>query len=297
MFGYIKTAREELRVREYEYYRASYCGLCRSMGSCTGQCSRLTLSYDFAFLANIRMALSGTAPAFRRRRCIAHPIRSRMKMERNDELDYAANASVILAYEKCRDDLADERGWRKCKARMRCIFLHGAYRRAKKRYGKLAEQVRTHLSALAEKEKEKRPSVDEVAAIFGDLLADIVSHGYEGSVARLARSIGWQTGRFIYIIDAIDDLPEDEKKKRFNPFLLLFDGRIDDTQRQDIHDALLSCLSDLETAFDLINDTASPDRREVLKNILYLGMPATVRQVLYGKTECNKEDFSEQQSL
>ena len=98
---------------------------------------------------------------------------------------------------------------------------------------------------------------------------------------------------FDYIIDAIDDLPEDEKKKRFNPFLLLFDGRIDDTQRQDIHDALLSCLSDLETAFDLINDTASPDRREVLKNILYLGMPATVRQVLYGKTESNKEDFSE----
>ena len=81
MFGYIRTAREELRVREYEYYRASYCGLCRSMGKCTGQCSRFALSYDFAFLANVRMALTQTAPTFRRRRCIAHPFRRRVMME------------------------------------------------------------------------------------------------------------------------------------------------------------------------------------------------------------------------
>ena len=267
------------------------------MGRCNGQCSRLTLSYDFAFLANIRMALNGTKPDFRRRRCIVHPIRRRMMMEPNDELHYAANASVILAYEKCRDDLADERGWRKFKARMRCFWLHGAYRRAKKRYGGLADAVRAHLSRLADKEKEKRPSVDETAAIFGDLLADIVSHGLDGSAARIARSIGWQTGRFIYIIDAIDDLAEDEKKGRFNPLLLLFGGTPSDAERESLHDALISSLADLETALNLIDDTAQPDRRGVLENILYLGMPATVRQVLYGKTECNKEDFSEQQSL
>ena len=297
MFGYIKTVRAELRVREYEYYRASYCGLCRSMGKCNGQCSRLTLSYDFAFLANIRMALNGTKPSFRRRRCIVHPIRRRMMMESNDALNYAANASVILAYEKCRDDLADERGWRKFKARMRCFWLHGAYRRAKKHYGELADAVRGHLARLARKEKEKRPSVDEAAAIFGDLLADIVSYGCEGAAARIAKSIGWQTGRFIYIIDAIDDLEEDRKKGRFNPFLLLYDGAPPDAWREDVRDALISSLADLETALDLMNDTADPDRRGVIQNILYLGMPATVRQVLYGKTECNKEEFGEQQSL
>ncbi len=290
MFGYIRTARAELRVREYEYYRASYCGLCRSMGKCTGQCSRLSLSYDFAFLANVRMALAGTVPAFRRRRCIAHPLRRRVMMERNDQLDFAADASAILAYEKCRDDVADERGWRKCKARFRCIFLKNAYRRAGKRYPELAAAVRGHLARLSEKEREKRPSVDEVAVIFGDLLADIVSCGLSGTEARIARSIGWQTGRFIYIIDAIDDLPEDEKKRRFNPFLLLYGGVPDEEQKKSVQDALIACLSDLETAFDLINDTTNPDRSGVLKNILYLGMPDTVRRVLFGEEKCNKED-------
>ena len=290
MFGYIRTVRAELRVREYEYYRASYCGLCRSMGKCTGQCSRFTLSYDFAFLANVRMALTETVPTFRRRRCIAHPLRRRVMMERNEQLDYTADASAILAFEKCRDDVLDERGWKKFKARLRCLFLKKAYRRAKKRYTELAEAVRAHLQRLSQKEREQRPSVDEVAVIFGDLLADIVSYGLPDEKARIARSIGWQTGRFIYIIDAIDDLPEDQKKKRFNPFLLLYGGEPTAEQKKSVEDALINCLSDLETAFDLLDDTNAPDRIEVLKNILYLGMPATARRVLFGEKGCEKED-------
>ena len=99
MFGYVKTVRGELRVREYEYYRASYCGLCRSMGKCTGQCSRMLLSYDFAYLANVRMALSGQKPAFAKRRCMVHPLRRRVMMERNEQLDFCAAASAILAYD------------------------------------------------------------------------------------------------------------------------------------------------------------------------------------------------------
>ena len=293
MFGYIKTVRGELRVREYEYYRASYCGLCRAMGRCTGQCSRLTLSYDFAFLVNVRMALCGTEPTFRRRRCIAHPLRSRMMMEQNDQLDFAADASAILAYEKCRDDVADERGWAKIKARLRCFFVKGAYRRAKKRHPELALRVREHLVRLSEKERDKTPSVDEVAAVFGELLADITSHGLEGTPARLAKSIGRQTGRFIYIVDAIDDLAEDAKRGRYNPFLLLYGGPLDEGAREGVKNALIACLSDMEPAFDLINDNHAPNRSEVLKNILYLGMPATVTRVLLEKKKDTKEEIGE----
>ena len=293
MFGYIKTKRSERRVREYEYYRASYCGLCRAMGKCTGQCSRMLLSYDFAFLVNLRMALNGTQPAYKRRRCIAHPFRRRTIMEINDDLRYAAAASSILAYEKCRDDLHDERGFRKFKARLRCIFLHGAYRRAKKRLPELAELTRAHLARLAEKEKEQRPSVDEVAIIFGDLLADIMSFGLEEEKKRIAETIGRQTGRFIYIVDAIDDLPEDLEKKRFNPLALLFGGMPSEQEKQGIETALITHLTDLEVAFDLLNDVADPNRRAVLENILYLGMPDTIRRVLYCETEHSKEDSTQ----
>ena len=292
MFGYVKIRRGELRVREYEYYRASYCGLCRSMGKCTGQCSRFALSYDFAFLANVRMALAGTVPQFRRRRCVAHPLHKRTMLEPNDELMYCADAAAVLAFEKCRDDVSDERGWRRFRARMRLLFFRGAYRRARKRVPELAAIVREKLAELRELEREKRPSADAPAAIFGDLLAAIVAFRQTGEKARLAEAIGRQTGRFIYLVDAIDDLDEDAKRQRYNPLLLLFGKKPDDEERAGLRDALLATLSDLETAIDLLEDPACAERREVLRNILYLGMPATVQRVLYGEA-CKKEDSRE----
>lgn len=297
MFGYIKTAREELRVREYEYYRASYCGLCRSMGKCTGQCSRLTLSFDVAFLCNVRMALTGEVPQFKPRRCVAHPIRRRMMMEPNDSLRYGAYASAILNFEKCLDDVRDERGWRRLKARLRCLFLRGAYRRAKKHYPELAQAVRGHLVRLSEKEAQKQPTVDGVASVFGELLAEIFAHGLDGERARIAHSIGLHTGRFIYIADAADDMNEDAEKGRFNPFLLLYGGLPSDEERQSIYDAIISCLADMEMAFDLIDDKDAPERGEILKNILYLGMPAVAKKALFGKQARPKEDNSEQGSV
>lgn len=295
MFGYVQTVRGELRVREYEYYRASYCGLCRSMGKCTGQCSRLLLNYDLAYLATVRMALLGTTPTFRRRRCLAHPFRRRMMMEPNDQLRYCAVATVILAFEKCRDDAADERGWRRFRARLRRLMLAPMYRRAKKRAPELAAAVRSHLARLSAAEAAGGSSVDTVAAIFGDLLADVSAFGLPVESERLARKIGWETGRFIYILDAVEDLSDDAKKKRFNPLLPRYGATLDDTAKQTLNDALIACLYDLEAAIDLLPPAEDPARQEILKNILYLGLPKALRRVLYG--ERDKEETGEQQPL
>lgn len=293
MFGYVKTVRGELRIREYEYYRASYCGLCRAMGKCTGQCSRMLLSYDFAYLANVRMTLEGLVPAFRKRRCLVHPLRKRVMMERNEPLDYCAAASTILAYEKCRDNVADERGFARFCARISCLCLKGAYRRAKKRVPALADCVRAHLARLAALEKAATPSVDTVAAVFGDLLADVTAYGLSGAKATLARRIGFETGRFVYMLDALDDLEKDIKKGRYNPFALAYGGAISDEDKAGIKDALLCTLCDLEKAFDLLEGGNDPTRREILNNILYLGMPHALERVLTGEGP-KKEELYEQ---
>ena len=288
MFGYVRTVRGELRIREYEYYRASYCGLCRAMGKCTGQCSRMLLSYDFAYLANVRMTLAGVVPAFRKRRCLVHPLRKRVMMERNGELDFCAAASAILAFEKCRDNVADERGFARFKARVSCLFLRGAYRRAKKRVPALAESVHAHLARLSALEKEKTPSVDTVAAVFGDLLADVTAYGLEGANATVARKIGFETGRFIYVLDALDDLDKDVKKGRYNPFALAYGSTLSAEDREGIKDALLCTLCDLEKAFDLMESDDST-RKEILNNILYLGMPQALERVLKGEATPKEE--------
>ena len=280
MFGYIRVERSELRLREYEYYRATYCGLCRSMGKCTGQCSRMTISYDVAFLASVRMLLDGAATQIKKRRCVVHPIRRRAMMEPNDALCYAANAAAILAYEKCRDDICDERGIGRIKARMRARFLSRAYKKAKKAQPKLAELVRAHLTRLSEAERKRAPSVDAVSSIFGELLGDVFSHGLEGSDARLAFGIGYEVGRFIYVLDALDDLAEDEKRGRFNPLLLLYGGLMSEEDKRGVQNALVAGLYDLERVFDLLPRREDPTAREILNNILYLGMPKAIEKVL-----------------
>ena len=280
MFGYIKIQKSELRVREYEYYRAAYCGLCRSMGKCTGQCSRLTLSYDFAFLALVRMMLAGDAPTFEKRRCIVHPFRPRTMMKENSALDFAADAAALLAYEKCLDDVADSGFFGRIGARMRCLFLHTAYRRARKRHPVLAATLRAELAALSRIERENRPTVDEPAALFGRLLASLMAEGFADDKARIARAIGDKVGRFIYIVDAIDDLVGDAKAGNYNPILLTFGANPDKEARELLKNALIASLYDVGAALDLASDDADGTRRAILENIVYLGMPATAKKVL-----------------
>ncbi len=288
MFGYIRVDRNELRLREYEYYRATYCGLCRSMGKCTGQCSRMSVSYDIAFLASVRLLLDGAPVEMKRRACIVHPFRKRAMMEPNDALRYAANASAILAYEKCRDDIRDERGGKRAKARMRAGALRRGYKKASKELPLLADLVRSHLERLSEAEHKRAPSVDAVSSIFGDLLGDVFAHGLDGHDAPLAKKIGYEVGRFIYVLDALDDLAEDEKRGRFNPLLLLYGGMMSDEEKRGVRNALVTGLYDLERAFDLLPQRDDPTGREILNNILYLGMPAAIDKVLAGHKEDKK---------
>ena len=113
MFGYVREHAPELKVKEHNLYKAVYCGLCKSMGKCTGNCSRLTLSYDITFLAVLRLALSKKNYQVEMQRCIAHPLKKRVMMLPNDDLCYCARVTALLAYGKLLDDISDTKGIKK----------------------------------------------------------------------------------------------------------------------------------------------------------------------------------------
>lgn len=276
MFGYVRAHAPELRVREYEAYRAVYCGLCRSMGKCTGQCSRMTLSYDFAFLAIVRMALLGETGEFEKKRCFVHPLRRRTVMKRNDQLDACARLAAILAYHKLSDDIADERGGKRLLARLAKPMMGRMRRRAVRDggYEGLDAYVRDRLLALRQIEKEDTISVDQPADLFGALLSHVVSADLDGTQKRLASKIGYHIGRWIYMVDALDDYQDDVKKGRYNPFARMYPSPEEMARaREGIEIALKNELVEAETAFDLIADHAWTP---ILQNIIYMGMPKTV---------------------
>lgn len=300
MFGYVKPAYGELRVREHELYRAAYCGLCRSMGKCTGCASQMSLSYDLVFLALVRYALTGEHVKIRAGRCAAHPLKKRPYLEHTESLGYSAGASAVLTYGKLCDDIADERGFRRTIAQVLLPFARSAAKRAELQ--DLESVVQGELSELARLESEKCSDVDRVADCFGRLLGQVVSYGLEGSAARIACEIGKYTGRFIYIIDAADDMGKDAKLGRYNPFLCAYGeeileerevrdhngrSRVRTVPKREIAESILTAarldLIRLEQAENLISYEDSMDGgmlRGIIGNIIGIGMPGEMMRVL-----------------
>lgn len=300
MFGYVKPAYGELRVREHELYRGAYCGLCRSMGKCTGCLSRAALSYDFVFLALIRYALTGETVRLRAGRCAVHPLKKRPYMADSDELRYCAGAAAVLTYAKLRDDVSDERGGRALLARLACPVSSSAARRAG--LCELEALIGTELDALGKFEKRGSDDIDGAADCFGRLLGGVTSYGLDGAAKRIAYEIGYYTGRLVYVTDAADDMGEDIRLGRYNPFVAAYgtaaleerevgglDGRTvkrvvpNTAVAEGILTAARLDLMRLERAEGLISYGESSNDgilRGIIENIIGIGMQGELMRVL-----------------
>ncbi len=274
MLGYVRTEAQELRVREHQYYRALYCGLCHRMGKCTGQCSRMTLNYDFVFLAALRLALTGESVPIKKQRCLLHPIRRRLTAGRCNALDYCANASALLVYHKLADDYADEHGWKRFLAITAKPFLSRGYRLARRRYPALDDKIAAHLQALSDRESGKKSfeSADQLAEFFGELMSAVFSEGLDGTAARIASAMGSALGRWLYLIDAADDFDDDLKKRRFNPLRQSFGDSPTPRDFENLRVALTALLCEAERALLLIDTYSAPEQKEILSNVLYIGL-------------------------
>lgn len=269
MFGYVKAYAPELKVKDYNLYRAAYCGLCKSMGRCTGQCSRFTLSYDMVFLTLVRMGLTEEPYAVRRERCIAHPLKKRAVMQPNETLSFCARVSALLTDAKLADDIRDTRGMKRLAYRALRPFSAYARRRAALRelYGVIAEK----LAALSECEEKRVASVDVPSALFGELTAAVFAESLDGAAGRLAEKIGFYTGKWIYAADALDDLSDDAVSGSYNPFLLLYGAHIPPESVDSIRSAFLQTLTEIEKALDLVTFTDA-SLKALIYNVLYEGM-------------------------
>lgn len=289
MFGYVRPLTGELKVAEYERYRGVYCGVCRAMGQVTGLVSRMTLSYDMVLLACVRMILGGIQPQFTPMRCAAHPMNRRAVLCDNEALRYTAAVSGVLAAEKNRDDRNDERGIN----RMKSVFLTPLTESFGKRGCKLLpdnarDTVTALLGELNTLEHENCDSADRAASVFGEVLGYAFSAGLNEDARDTAYRMGYYTGRFVYLCDAAEDLPEDAEKGRYNPLLAgwgslaLKDGKLSELTAGAIRTASNIDLEPLGAAVEELD--GSHPLTPIVKNIVYLGLPAAMERICQGKS-------------
>ena len=276
MFGYVKPQNAELLVKEYEFYKATYCGICRAMKKYIGASAPLTITYDSVFLALIRMLLVSDAEiGVYRSRCIAHPMKKKPMLRCNPAIEYTARAFAILTYYKALDDRADERGLRRFAVGVCKPTLNSQRRRADIEF--LDRVCYEKLSAISEIEKSGEQTLDKPARLFGELLSEIFSHGLSGSDKIVFSEVGIHLGKFIYLADAAEDYDKDIREGKFNPYANIYDKKpLTKENRETIKTGLLLECRALESAVNLMPFGNRATIENIIRNIIYLGLPKRI---------------------
>ena len=272
MFGYVKPVVADLLVREHEFYKATYCGICRSMKKHTGTLSNVTLSYDSVFLALVRMAyIPDLECRTELRRCIAHPAKRRPMLEENEATEYTARAFAILTHYKLLDDISDEKLVKRAAVSLAWPITSHAVSLAD--LSDLEAIVADRLARITELEEAKCPSIDEPAELFGQLLGEIFSYGYDGEARLVSYECGLHLGRFIYAADAAEDYDKDARSGSYNPYVIQYGGApLTDENRQSIKTGLILECSRIEAAVNLMPFERKATIENIIKNVIYLGL-------------------------
>ncbi len=297
MFGYVKPVTAELFVKEYEFYKATYCGVCRSMKKITGGLSNVLHSYDSVFLALVRMLYTDESEiGASKRRCIAHPLKKKAMLKRNSATDYTARAFAILTYYKLCDDLHDEKLMR----RMAVSFLRPIFSSAKNKaeLADLAEITRVKLLEINKLEKERCKSVDAPGALFGEILGEIFASGLKEPDRSVNYELGFHLGKFIYAADAAEDYEKDKKSGSYNPYVALYEGaELTDENRANIKCALLLECKGIEGAVNLLPFGKNATLENIINNIIYLGLPKRIAFLDKKSEEQNKKTEASERRL
>ena len=289
MFGYVRADTPYLFIKDDALYRAMYCGVCKGIGEVCGHSARMGLSYDITFLSVLLHNIAGVDVEIEKQHCLTHCIRSRM-MASVDEITRKLGAlNTLLAYYKYTDDIADGDG-----GRGKRLFFKKGFKRVKKRYPELEKIVRENLKEQAKIEKAKVESVDRAADATAVMLAQSCDYILEDKATKYTHGLCYAVGKWIYLIDALDDYDKDKKKGAYNPFVLsygaesrqaLLAGEYGDEVRYVFNAVFFDIrenLSNIEFKFN----------RDLSDNILLRGLPTVTKKVMEGKNcKCKKEEI------
>lgn len=277
MFGYVRIQKPELTLREYEHYKGVYCTLCKRLGKRYGTVARLSLSYDFTFVALLHSALDDRCAGFTKGRCVYNPAKKCLYCKDTAAVDTAADYAMLLLYYKACDNVADERGLRRFGAKLLRWLLSRPHKKAAALHPEEEQWVKAYLAHQQELET-RVVSTDEAAeptaALTGKLLAACAE---DEATRRVLDRLGYCVGRFVYLADAADDLKKDCERGGFNPLSPLFEKEGQAGVNAFVRASLTGTVAEAQRAYELLSVRRFDG---VLRNILWQGLPAVIETLV-----------------
>ncbi len=261
MYGYITVNKGELKYREYDIYHSYYCGLCRVLKAKYKKTGQLSLSYDMTFLVILLTGLYEPKTGIKGIKCIANPVKKK-PARINEFTEYVADMSIILAYYKSKDDWIDDNEYIKLAYSK---LLESKCRDIKSNYSKKIRKIDALFKEFRQKEINKEKDIDIMAGMFGNVMAEVFVPK-EDVWEQSLRKIGFYLGKFVYIMDAYEDIEDDIKKDNYNPLRNHYN-------KPDFEDKsfklLTMMMAECSKEFELLPIIS---HAEILRNILYSGV-------------------------
>lgn len=219
MFGYVFPYKMELKIKDFEKFKAYYCGLCISIKENYGNLSRFTLNYDMTFLAILLDALEDKEIEYKDYKCFIHPFTKKVIVINSDALNYAAFCNFCLSYYKLIDDVNDENSM---KSKLLSKVLHKFFYKIPSKYSIINIKIKNKLDDLYSSETNSTgKSLDELSHNFADITGIILTSYFDNYNENLYW-LGYNLGKWIYIIDAYDDLKKDMENNKFNALVSFY---------------------------------------------------------------------------
>ena len=275
LFGFVNVYKNELKIKDYNIFKAYYCGLCKALGKKYNQAVRLGLSYDMTFLAIISDSVTDTPCEMKKQGCFKHT-GSRDVCTLSPAIEYACDMSIILAYHKLCDDIKDNKS---LKAFFAKLVYRRAYKKACIKNGDVSKVIEHNLAQQSKLEKEKCKYIDEIAHPFAHLLSVVFSN-FDKSLEKL----GYNIGRFIYIADSFKDIESDRKNRCYNPYLCAYDEKYlkTDEFKKTVMGSLNMTLNAIAESYRQINIIKN---KEILDNIIYMGLRFSCDNLFQNKND------------
>lgn len=261
MFGYVVMNKPELKMKDFDLYRSFYCGLCRELREQFGIFGQITLTYDMTFVILLLSGLYEPPVLKGTTRCMVHPVR-RQAVQKNEITEYAAYMNVFLAYYKCIDDWKDEK---RIPSLVLAHFLEKKDEKAQSVYREKTQKIEGLLEELSVMEKAGEKDLDKMSGCFGKIMEEIFVYKNDTWEPCLRR-MGFFLGKFIYIMDAYEDVEKDVEKGNYNPFSQDY---IMEGFQERVKQILVMMMAETCREFEKLPIIKYAD---ILRNILYSGV-------------------------
>lgn len=279
MFGYIYVNEQELKLKDYTAYRSFYCGLCRNLHQRYGRTAQMMLNYDLTFLAILLTGLYEPETKAEEYRCIPHPFQKH-RMTENEAVAYAADMTVLLSYQKMQDDWKDEKSVPGFAVSM---LLRKDYQKLMEQYPRQGRAIEENIRLLSEAEQQNQKDIDYVSGLTGCFLAEIFVWKDDIWQEEL-RNMGFYLGKFVYLMDALEDVEKDRKKGNYN--LFLESGEVWSKEQAPKYKEILTAMAaEAARSFERLPIITCAD---ILRNILYSGV--WCRYLMVGERERQRKE-------